>query len=92
MSVQLIQTQAPLANANTAADLDLGIKLIDDVVLRMPYAAVGLAVNPIHASVVRMPYAAVGLAANPVHSTVVRMPYAAGRSDIRATREILAKV
>ncbi len=92
MSIQLIQTQATRGNAKTATELDLGIKLIDDVVLRMPYAAVGLAVNPIHTSVVRMPYAAVGLAANPVHGTVVRMPYAAGRSDLRATREILATV
>jgi|SRR5580693_9122310 hypothetical protein len=79
MTIQSNTAELTFVDARSFAerDLDLGITMIEDTCVRMPYAAVGLSINPIHTDVVRMPYAAVSLAANTVQTAVVRMPYAA---------------
>ena len=49
----IADVKAPLVR-----ELDLEIAMLNDAVVRMPYAAAPLAITAVHTPVVRMPYAA----------------------------------
>ena len=60
MSMQHHKTDLAIVDvtAPQQRELNLEIAMINDAVVRMPYAAVGLGVTAVHTPVVRMPYAA----------------------------------
>ena len=60
MSMQQHRTDLAIADvkAPLVRDLDFEIAMVNDTVVRMPYAAAPLAITAVHSPVVRMPYAA----------------------------------